>query len=73
MQFEWTQECQEAFETLKKKLTSAPVLGYPRFDAPFVLETDASIDGLGAVLSQTREDGKLHPITYASRVLTPVE
>ena len=73
MQFEWTQECQEAFETLKKKLTSAPVLGYPRFDASFVLETDASIDGLGAVLSQTQEDGKLHPITYASRALTPVE
>ena len=73
IQFEWTQECQEVFETLKKKLTSAPVLGYPRFDAPFVLETDASIDGLGAVLSQTQEDGKLPPIAYASRALTPGE
>ena len=72
-QFEWTHECQEAFETLKKQLISAPVLGYPRFDAPFVLETDASIDGLGAVLSQTQEDGKLHPIAYASRALTPGE
>ena len=40
---------------------------------PFVLETDASIDGLGAVLSQTQEDGKLHPIAYASRALTPGE
>ena len=72
-QFEWTHECQEAFETLKKQLISAPVLGYPRFDVPFILETDASIDGLGAVLSQTQEDGKLHPIAYASRALTPGE
>ena len=73
VQFLWTQECQEAFETLKKQLTSAPVLGYPIFDAPFVLETDASIDGLGAVMSQTQEDRKLHPIAYASRALTPSE
>ena len=50
------------FEILKKKLISAPVLSYSKFDVPFVVETDTSIDGLGAVLSHAQEDGKLHPI-----------
>ena len=46
--FAWTQDCKEAFDTLKLKLTTAPVLAYPRFDSDFILETDASILGLGA-------------------------
>ena len=58
---------------LKEKLTSAPVLAYPLFDRPFILETDASISGIGAVLSQTQDDKKVHPIAYASRSLTPAE
>ena len=44
-----------------------------RFDKPFLLETDASGKGLGAVLSQKQADGRYHPIAYASRVMNPVE
>ena len=54
-------------------LTSAPVLAYPSFDQELVLETDASVQGLGAVLSQKRTDDRLHPVAYASRALSPPE
>ena len=52
---------------------SAPVLAYPDFDRDFVLKTDASYVGLGAVLSQRQDNGKLHPLSYASRALSPAE
>ncbi len=68
----WTKECDDAFETLKQKLTSSPVLGYPDFKREFIVETDASMDGLGAVLSQQQENGKV-VIAYASRTLRPQE
>ena len=71
--FRWSPECQRAFETLKELLTSAPVLGYPRVEDPFVLETDASILGLGAILSQYQPDGQIHPVAYASRSLNQAE
>ena len=69
--FEWTGECQDAFNSLKRKLTQAPILAYPSFHqsaSPFVLQTDASAVGLGAVLEQ---DG--HVIAYASRTLNKAE
>lgn len=59
--FEWTASCQEAFERLKELLTSAPVLAYPQKDAIFMLDTDASNHGIGAVLSQI-QDGVERPI-----------
>ena len=65
----WTPDCQQAFEKLKELLTSAPLLKYPDFTKPFILETDASGDGLGAVLAQRQEDGLVRPIAYASRSL----
>ena len=71
--FAWSQECQTAFLDLKSKLTTAPVLAYPRFDRDFTLETDASIQGLGAVLSQVQDDSRLHPVAYASRALSESE
>ena len=71
--FVWTEECQAAFESLKKKLTEAPVLTYPDFDLGFVLETDASVRGLGAVLSQEQTTRRLHPIAFASRALSAAE
>lgn len=68
----WTPECDSAFELLKEKLVSSPILGYPDFKKPFILETDASLSGLGAILSQEQEHGHV-VIAYASRTLRPTE
>ena len=51
------------------KCVTAPVLAFADFEKPFLLGTDASSCGLGAVLSQKQDDGKFHPVTYASREL----
>ena len=51
--FKWSEDCQKAFEILMKKLTTAPILSYPRHDLAFILDTDASDSGIGAVLSQS--------------------
>ena len=71
--FVWTKQCEAAFCELKERLTEAPVLAYPCFQKPFILETDASGCGLGAVLSQCQNDGVVHPIAYASRSLSKAE
>ena len=68
----WDEACERAFESLKERLTSAPVLAYADFKKPFILETDASHGGLGAILSQ-EYDGKVRPIAFASRGLKPTE
>ena len=70
-EFMWSKECQEGFDALKHALTTAPVLAYPDYTQPFILETDASLKGLGAVLSQKGKDGEVCIITYASRSLRP--
>ncbi|CAO2144897.1 unnamed protein product [Urochloa humidicola] len=62
--FLWTSTHEEAFQTLKLALTSAPVLALPDFHKQFIIETDASEKGIGAVLQQ---DG--HPVAYVSRAL----
>ena len=71
--FVWTEECQEGFDALKHALTTAPVLAYPDYTQPFILETDASLKGLGAVLSQKGKDGEVCVIAYASQSLPPSE
>ena len=71
--FVWSKECQEGFDALKHALTTAPVLAYPDYTQPFILETDASLKGLGAVLSQKGKDWEVHIIAYASRSLRPSE
>ena len=70
---EWTDECDRAFNQLKKLLCSDPVLRSPDFDREFVLQTDASNRGIGAVLSQLDSAGQDHPIAYFSRKLLPRE
>jgi len=54
----WGKEEQNVFENLKDKLTSPPILGYPDFQQRFELHTDASTQGLGAVLYQKQGDSK---------------
>ena len=71
--FKWSNDCQEAFEELRRRLITAPVLAYPNYSKPFILDTDASNIGIGAVLSQLGEDGLEHVIGYTSRLLTKPE
>ena len=69
---EWTDIHQSALETLITSITSVPVMAYPDFQKPFVLHTDASKDGLGAILYQYQND-ILRVVAYGSRSLTPAE
>ena len=57
----------EAFETLKKVCMTTPILAFTDYTKPFLMKTDASKDGLGAVLSQKQMDGWYHPVAYCSR------
>ena len=66
--FEWSEKAEEAFQVLKTKLTTAPVLVLPDTSKDFVIFCDASLQGLGCVLMQ---DG--HVVAYASRQLKPHE
>ena len=70
--FVWTDECSKAFDTLKNRMVTSPILAYPDFSKPFILDTDASDQAIGAVLSQ-KIDGKEHVIAYGSRTLTKSE
>jgi hypothetical protein len=65
-QFLWTSVTEHAFQLLKLALVSAPVIALPNFNEPFVVETDASDYGIGAVLQQQG-----HPLAYVSKALGP--
>jgi len=70
----WNAECEEAFQKLKDLLTAEPILHLPDLSKPFILRTDASIQGLGAVLLQSDDkETTLFPTAYASRKLTKAE
>ena len=71
-EFEWNDSQQEAFSQLKELLSSTPVLAFADFTKPFIVHTDASGDGLGAILYQEQE-GQERPISFASRSLSPSE
>ena len=68
----WTEECEQAFQDLKGSLCHSPVLQSPNFDLPFIVQTDASGLGLGAILLQGEGD-QWRPILYISRKLFPRE
>ena len=71
--FEWKERQQKAFEKLKEKLIEHPILTYPDYKKGFILITDASGEGLGAVLAQLNEEGKETVVAYASRSLKEAE
>ena len=68
-----TEDAFKAFKTLKQVCMTAPILAFADYPKPFLLETDMSKDGLGAVLSQKQADRWYHPVSYGSRALTPHE
>ena len=70
VKFIWDESCQSAYEMLKEKLCTAPILAFPKPSSKYILDTDASDTGIGCVLSQVQE-GKEKVIAYASKKLEP--
>jgi len=72
--FKWNTEAEKAFQRLKTLFTTAPILTVPDPQRQFIVEMDASNEGVGAVLSQrSAQDNKLHPCAFLSRKLTDAE
>jgi transposase InsO family protein len=70
--FTWNEECTTAFETLKKRLVSPPIMHPPDFNHTFILELDACEYGIGCILTQEYNNRK-YVIAYASRTLSAAE
>ena len=66
-----SEDALKAFKALKQACMTAPILAFADYTKPFLLETDVSKEGLGAVLLQKQADGQYHPVTYGSRALMP--
>jgi hypothetical protein len=71
--FEWTDECQNTFDIMKKKFTEEPVLMIPDHSKPFQIKSDASKIATGAVLTQLDSNGDRHPCAFISKILSPTE
>jgi len=69
----WSQECQKAFDRLKFLLTHAPCLQPPDVTKPYIIETDSSDFGCGAVLLQKDDQGVLHPLAFESKKFSMAE
>ncbi|CAM5085843.1 unnamed protein product [Natator depressus] len=70
---QWTEECQKVFNQLKATLVSDPVLRAPDFDKLFLVTTDASERGVGAVLMQEGPNQEFHPVVFLSKKLSERE
>ena len=70
---EWNEEAGKAFEELKKRFTTAPILAHFDPTKPVIIETDASDFAIGAVLSQRNNENRLHPVAFHSRKFQPAE
>ena len=64
--FQWTDECQESMDKLKRKMATTPILIFPDWKKEFHVHVDASSMALGVVLTQPREGDIDHPIAFAS-------
>ncbi len=73
VKFIWSKDCEKAFQELKKRLITSPILMHPDTQKPFIVECDASNFAIGAILSQKDDEGKLHPVAYYSRSLNNAE
>ena len=71
--FKWTPKCQVAFDTLKERLISPPVLSYPHFDRKFILYCDASNFSISYILGQKDENNREYVIAYGGRALSDTE
>ena len=71
--FKWTTKCQQAFDNLKTRFTSEPVLIMPDQTKPFQIECDASKYASGAVLTQLDSNGDRHPCAFISKTFSPAE
>ena len=71
--FEWTNKCQESFDTLKQCFTEEPVLLMPNHSKLFQIESDASKVATGAILTQTNLNGDRHPVAFLSQTFTNTE
>jgi RNase H-like domain found in reverse transcriptase/Integrase zinc binding domain/Reverse transcriptase (RNA-dependent DNA polymerase)/Integrase core domain len=71
--FDWNDQCQEAFETLKRRFLQEPVLMMPDHSKPFQIESGASKYASGAVLTQTDINGDRHPVAFLSKTFTDTE
>jgi len=71
--WEWNEKAGEAFQELKQRFTTAPILNHFDMQKPVILETDALDFAIGAVLSQRDEEGRLHPVAFHSRKFQPAE
>jgi hypothetical protein len=72
-QFNWLKQCEDVFQELKQRFTTAPVLITLDLDKPFVLECDASLAATAAVLQQQDANGDWHPVAYLSQTFNPAE
>ena len=70
--FQWDASCQKAFDTLKQKLTTSPILAYPNFTLPFIVYSDASDTAIGGILGQIQNNHEV-VLCYWSRQLTKAE
>lgn len=71
--FHWTKDIEDSLDKLHKSLITPLVLPYTDLDKPFIVQTDMSKVGLGAVFAKSGEGLKVHPIHYASKITTNVE
>ena len=72
VKFLWTEQCQQAFEELRHRLVTHPIIGFPDMNRRFILTTDASSTGLGYILSQKVDDKEV-VISYGGRALRDAE